>query len=73
MTIRQILIRRYWLVMLGLVVGIALGRVWHPTEQARNLRYGVLIVWGLSLFVFLYLGSDALAAIPCSRYAARLF
>jgi hypothetical protein len=56
MTIRQVLIRRYWLVMLGLVVGIALGRMWHATEQTHNLRYGIGLVWGLSLFVFFYFG-----------------
>ena len=42
--------------MLGLVVGIAIGRIWHPTEQTHNLRYGILAVWGLSLFVFFYFG-----------------
>lgn len=56
MTIRQILIRRYWLVMLGLVAGIAVGRVWHPTGQMHNIRFGVGTVFALSLFVYLYFG-----------------
>jgi hypothetical protein len=42
--------------MVGLVVGITLGRMWRPTEQTRNLRYGTLAVWGLSMFVFFYFG-----------------
>jgi hypothetical protein len=56
MTIRQVLIRRYWLVMLGFVVGIAVARLWHPTEQTHNLRIGVFWVLGLSLIVFFYFG-----------------
>jgi hypothetical protein len=42
--------------MLGFVVGIALARIWHPTEQTHNLRSGVFWVYGLSLIVFLYFG-----------------
>ena len=56
MVIRQALIRRYWLVMLDLVVGIALGHIWHPTGQTHNIRSDVMIVLGLSLFVFFYFG-----------------
>jgi hypothetical protein len=66
MTIRQALIRRYWLVMLALIVGIARGRRWHPTEQTQNLRYGILAVLGLSMLVFFYFGFGALAAVPRS-------
>ena len=56
MTIRQVLIRRYWLVMLGLVVGAVLGRMWHPTEQTQVIRSGLLQLLGLSLIVFFYFG-----------------
>jgi hypothetical protein len=56
MTIRQVLIRRYWVVMLGFVVGIALAQMWHPTEKTHNLRMGVFWVFGLTLFAFLYFG-----------------
>lgn len=56
MTIRQVLVRRYQLVMLGLVVGIALGRIWHATRQTHNLRLGIGLTWMLSLFVLFYFG-----------------
>jgi predicted RNA-binding Zn-ribbon protein involved in translation (DUF1610 family) len=56
MTIRQVLIRRYWSFMLGLILGIAVGRAWHATPQTHNLRLGIGIAWGLSLFVFYYFG-----------------
>jgi hypothetical protein len=49
MTIRQVLIRRYWFAMCGLAVVLALGLVWHATEQTHNFRSGVLYVLGLSL------------------------
>jgi len=56
MTIRQVLIRRYWLAMSGLVLVLALGRVWHATEQTHNLRGGVLLVLGLSLVAVVAFG-----------------
>lgn len=56
MTIRQALVRRYWSFLLSLLLIFALGRVWHPTAQTQDLRSGVLLVLGLSLFVFLGLG-----------------
>ena len=56
MTIRQVLVSRYWLFMLGMVLGIGLAQAWHVTGHNHNLRFGVLGMWGLSLFVFLYFG-----------------
>ena len=35
--------------MCGLVLILALGRVWHATEQTHHLRFGVLSLLGLSL------------------------
>jgi hypothetical protein len=49
MTIREVSIRRYWLVVLGLVAGIALCRIWHPSERTHYVRGGVMMVFGLSL------------------------
>jgi hypothetical protein len=56
MTIRQVLVRRYWSFLLGLVLVFALGRVWHPTAQTHELRNGVLLLLEVSLFVFLGFG-----------------
>ena len=55
-TIRQVLIRRYWFAMCGLALVLALGQVWHGTEQTHNFRVGVLYVLGLSLVAIIAFG-----------------